>query len=240
MNRKEYWLVLAIVIVFIVAFILIQLPRYLWLEQDLATTCSANPQQSRIVLPAPDFKGKTLEDAIAERRSVRYYSSDEMTLEELSILLWAGNGITSSQGLRSAPSAGGLYPIDLYVVPNRVEGASCGIYRYDPQRNELLLETEGNFTERFYNISYGQSHVKNAAVLIVLVATPEKNTEKYGEEGRDFILIESGHIAQNILLEAVSLGLGAVPIGGFDKNRADELMKLDESRETIYLVAAGK
>ncbi len=240
MNR-EYYTVLLLTVMLIAALVLLQsvaqMPKE---DMIIEATCADYPQQSRIALPEPDLKGKALEDAIKERRSVRNYSSEELSLHELSMLLWAGDGITSEEGLRSAPSAGGLYPIDLYVVPSRVENASCGLYRYVQKDHELILVKEGKFSGQLYGVSYGQSHVRDAAALMLLVATPERTTEKYGDVGDDYVLMEAGHIAQNMLLEAVSLGLGAVPVGGFDREAADRILSLDERQDAIYLVAVGR
>ncbi len=237
---REYYAVLLLTAILISALVLLQITVQMPKEEIIIeATCSDYPQQSRIALPEPAFKGKALEDAINERRSVRNYSSEELSLHELSMLLWAGNGITSEEGLRSAPSAGGLYPIDLYVVPNRVENASCGLYRYVPKGHELVLVKEGIYTEQLYEVSLGQAHVRDAAVLIALVATPERTAGKYGEIGEDYVLMEAGHIAQNTLLEAVSLGLGAVPVGGFDREAADGILGLDEKQDAVYLVAVG-
>jgi SagB-type dehydrogenase family enzyme len=236
--NKEYYIVLVLVLVIIAALAVVQLASVE--ETVIAATCSNDSGQSRIALPEPAFKGKILEDAISERRSGRNFSSEKISLSELSMLLWAGSGITSEQGLRSAPSAGALYPIDIYVVPNRVGGASCGVYRYLPKNHELVLVKEGKFAGRFYNISYGQSHVGNAALLMVLVSTPARTTSKYGEIGAEYVLIEVGHIAQNILLEANSIGVESVPVGGFDREQTDTILGLDSEKEAIYIIAAGK
>ncbi len=233
--KNEYFVVLALTLIFIALSVVLSqsLP-----QQELPVTCSENPQQSRISLHEPDFKGMILEDAISKRRSARTYSDEAVSLGELSMLLWAGNGITGESGFRSAPSAGALYPIDLYVIPNRVEDLSCGVYRYLPYEHELILVKEGQFSDEVYNLSYGQAHIRNAAVLIVLVATPERTTAKYGERGEDYVLMEAGHIAQNMLLEAVSLGLGAVPVGAFEP--IEPVLGLEENQKAIYIVAIGK
>ena len=100
---------------------------------------------------------------------------------------------------------------------------------------DYVLEKEGEFD--LYDASYDQMHARNAAVLIALVTTPERTTGKYGTIGNDFVLMETGHISQNILLESVSLGLGAVPIGGFEREKVDEVLGLNN---TVYIVAIGK
>jgi SagB-type dehydrogenase family enzyme len=232
--KAEFLIIALITIAFIIGFTVILSSQP---EQNLSVTCTQYPNQSRIALLDPNFEGIALEKAIAERRSVREYSEDEITQDELSMLLWAGSGITDESGFRTAPSAGALYPIDLYIVPNRVENISCGMYRYVPQDHELVLVKEGQFAEKIYELSYNQGYVKNAGVIILLAATPERTTAKYGEEGKKYVLMEAGHIAQNILLQAVSLDLGAVPIGGFDKSGVSELLELES--EVVYMVLVG-
>jgi SagB-type dehydrogenase family enzyme len=234
----KYYIVLVLALALIAAYVIVQLA---FVEEVVfPATCSDDSQQSRILLPEPEFKGMALEDAIAGRRSERDFSSEEMALSELSMLLWAGSGITGGQELRSAPSAGALYPIDIYVVPGRVVGASCGMYRYLPESHELALVKEGNFSKELYEASYGQPHIRNAAVLLVLISAPEKTVSKYGEAGEDYVLIEAGHIAQNILLQAESLGIKSVPVGGFDRQAAAASLGIGRDKETIYIIAAGK
>lgn len=235
---KEYYIVLALALAFIAVYVVAQFAPAE--ETVLPVTCSQDSEQSRITLPEPKFKGKTVEDAISERRSERNFSSENITLSELSMLLWAGSGITNEDGFRSAPSAGALYPIDIYVIPSRVSGASCGAYRYLPKSHELVLVKEGSFSKELYDASYGQSHIRNAAVLLVLASTPQGTTSKYGEVGKDYVLIEAGHIAQNILLEGESLGIKSVPVGGFDRETASSALGIDEKKETIYIIAAGR
>ena len=237
MDKKvEYSIMLLLSLIFISAFVLLQIQEQPAAEK-VPVTCSKNPEQSRIVLPEPDYRGKVLEDAILERRTMRDYSAEELSIQEISMILWAGQGITDEAGLRAAPSAGATYPIDLYVIPNRIENISCGIYRYVPGEHSLILVKEGEFSEEMYALSYGQAHVRDAATLVVFSATPERTTGKYGEKGMDFIFMEAGHIAQNMLLESVSLDLKAGPVGSFDKNGVDELLGTGES---IYLIAVGK
>jgi SagB-type dehydrogenase family enzyme len=236
MNR-EYYIVLVLAIAFITLFIIINVAPAE--ETVIAASCTNNPDQSRIALPEPDFKGALLEEAIEKRRSERDYSEKEISLAEASMLLWAGGGITDEHGFRTAPSAGALYPIDIYLVPNRVENASCGVYRYMPDEHELVLVKEGEFSEGFYNASYGQKHIRDAALLIVMVSTPERTTSKYGEIGKAYILIEAGHIAQNILLEGTSLGIKTTPVGGFEREKADDIIGLEEGK-SIYMITVGK
>lgn len=204
------------------------------------TECTSDPTQSVIVLPKPDYEGISVEKAIAERRSVREFSSEKITLKELSQILWAAQGITDESGKRAAPSAGALYPIELYVVPNNVENITCGIYHYVPEDHTLVLFREGNFTESVYRSAISQNAVKEAAAVIIFTAVREKTALKYSDSADEYIAMEAGHISENILLESVSLGLGAVPVGGFYDVELDALIGIQGSGESsLYLNCVG-
>jgi len=205
--------------------------------------CSLYPEQSEIFLPKPNVSDTSLDEAIRDRRSVRSFSEDYLTLSEISQLLWAGQGITDeTSGERAAPSEGALYPIELYLVPNRVKGAECGIYHYVPSEHKLVLVKEGSFGSDLEKASFAQAYVGDAAAVIVFTAIPARTSVKYGEEiaGR-YIDIEAGHISQNILLEATALGLGAAPIGSFSQDYVDSILGVDGTKEkSVYLTIVGK
>ncbi|NYZ61042.1 SagB/ThcOx family dehydrogenase [Candidatus Micrarchaeota archaeon] len=193
-----------------------------------------------MVLPPPNYTGLSVEEAIAERRSVREYSNEGISLQELSQILWAAQGITDEGGKRAAPSAGALYPIELYIVPSRIEGLSCGIYHYVPSGHKLVLFKEGNFSEGVYHASNGQQHVRDAAAVIIFTAVRERTAQKYGESADTLIAMEAGHISENILLQSVSLDLGAVPVGGFDQGALDQLLGINGTGESsLYLNCIG-
>lgn len=206
-----------------------------------ASECNSDPSQSEIILPPPNHSGSTVEDAIAQRRSVREYSNEGISLQELSQILWAAQGITDEGGKRAAPSAGALYPIELYIVPNRIEGLSCGIYHYVPSGHKLVLFKEGNFSEGVYHASNGQEHVRDASAVIIFTAVRERTAQKYGESADTLIAMEAGHISENILLQSVSLDLGAVPVGGFDQGALDQLLGINGTGESsLYLNCIGR
>ncbi|MBD3398452.1 SagB/ThcOx family dehydrogenase [Candidatus Micrarchaeota archaeon] len=209
-------------------------------EEVVGVECSSNPAQSEINLPEPDYSGINVEEAIKGRRSVREYTRENITVEELSMLLWAGQGITSEWGGRAAPSAGALYPIELYVMPNKVAGGSCGIYRYIPDGHKLVLVREGDFREEVAAAALGQEWIKDAAVVIIMTSVRERTAGKYGDAADRYIAMEAGHISENILLEAVSLGLGAVPVGAIDGEAMDELLGAEEGETAIYINAIGR
>jgi SagB-type dehydrogenase family enzyme len=178
--------------------------------------------QNGISLPDPGFYSDiSVEQALLERRSIREYSDEPLNLQEISQLLWAAQGITSPYGFRTAPSAGGTYPIELYLVVNDVEGLSQGVYRYLPGEHKIISVLEGDMRLAVYNAALEQDWVKEAAVNIVIAAIYERTTDRYGERGIRYVHMEAGHVSQNIYLQAAALNLGTVAIGAFH----DDLIK---------------
>jgi Nitroreductase len=196
-----------------------------------------------IKLPQPNYKGMPVEEAIKKRRSVRSYSKKALTLPQLSQLLFSAQGITGSASgyeLRAAPSAGALYPIEVYLVVNNVEELSRGIYHYSVQKHALELLKEGDFRKEITNAGLGQDMLGDANVTFVLSAVFERTQRKYKDRSLRYIYVEAGHISQNISLQAVSLGLGSVCVGAFYDDQVNRLIGLDGNTESaIYLQAVG-
>ena len=197
-----------------------------------------------IRLPEPGHRGITVEEALRERRSVREYSEKAVSMAELSELLFAAQGITGEiygTDLRTAPSAGALYPMEVYVFAHSVEGLNPGLYHYRPRGHALDLIRKGNMRRKVSDAGLGQRPLQEAAVVIALTGVFNRTTGKYGERGIKYVLMEAGHVAQNVLLEVVSLGLGAVPIGAFNDEAFDQLIGLDSKNTgTLYLIALGR
>ncbi|MFQ6092777.1 MAG: SagB/ThcOx family dehydrogenase [bacterium] len=192
-------------------------------------------------LPEPARVGEmTLEEALQLRRSVRSYTDEPITLEELSQLLWAAQGITSDEGFRTAPSAGALYPLQTYAVVGNVEGLKTGIYKYSSLRHELIKVREGDFRPALSEEALSQSQIGEAAVDIVIAAVYERTTEKYGERGRRYVHIEVGHAGQNICLQAECLNLGVCPIGGFEDDGIKRVLGLPEDEDPLYILSVGR
>jgi SagB-type dehydrogenase family enzyme len=197
-----------------------------------------------ISLPEAEYRGMPLEEAIRKRRSVRTYSGTPMAIAELSSLLFSAQGITGERygtKLRAAPSAGALYPIEVYVIVHNVSGLTPGLYHYDPFRHGLTELRKKDFRKAISRAGLGQGVLEEANLVMVLTAVPARTTGKYGKRGHRYIYLEAGHVAENILLQSVSLGMGAVPIGAFSDDRLDELLGIDgENEMSLYLVAVGK
>ncbi len=186
-------------------------------------------------LPAPSLKGKvSLEETILQRRSVRSYSGAELSIEEIGQLLWAGQGITeSSGGLRAAPSAGATYPIEMYVMNKD------GLYRYVPKGHKLDLIKRGDLRSSLSRAALGQSFVAQAPVDIIITAVYPRTTRRYGQRGVRYVHIEVGHVAENIHLQAVALGLGSVPVGAFSDDEVKRVLSLPEEEVPFYIIHIG-
>ena len=199
------------------------------------------PGAKRIALPDPHpYRGLSLEEAIEARRSRRAYSSQPLSLAELSRLLFAAQGITQRQGeLRAAPSAGALYPIELYAVAHNVAGLEPGIYHYAVPAHELELMRPGDQRAAVTRAGLGQGHLGQAAVCFVLSAVFQRARWKYRERTYRYALLEAGHIGQNLYLAATSMGLGACAVGAFLDDDLNNLLGLDGEEEAALLVITG-
>lgn len=188
-----------------------------------------------IVLPTPQLKGAlSLEETLAKRRSVREYADQELSLAEIGQLLWAAQGITSPTGQRTAPSAGALYPLEVYVVKRD------GVYRYDPSNHQLRAHMRGDMRQALFVAALEQEAVKIAPVDIVIAAVYERLAVKYGDRAPRYAHIEAGHAAQNVLLQAVALNLGAVPIGAFDDVQVQRVLTLPADQQPLYVIPVGR
>lgn len=188
-----------------------------------------------VMLPEPRLKGDySLEEVLAKRRSIRNFSDKEIEIEKISQLLWAAQGITEkASGKRTAPSAGALYPMEIFIVKND------GAYHYLPQTHQLMKISEKDLRQKLSAACLFQQSVSGAAVDIVITAIYERTTVKYGERGIRYVDIEAGHVCQNILLTAVSLELGAVPIGAFEDKAVQLLLGLPSNYIPLYVIPVG-
>jgi len=194
-----------------------------------------------IKLPEPEYNsGTSVEEALLKRRSVRVFKEGPVMLAELSQLIWAGQGMTDPRGPRTAPSAGALYPLELYVVAGNVSGLPQGLYKYRPERHELLSLSKGDRRNDLCNAALGQSSIRRAALVLVLSGVYERTTAKYGERGIRYVHMEAGHAAQNVCLQAVPLQLGTVVIGAFQDEEVKRLLKIGAGESPLYIMPVGK
>lgn len=200
-------------------------------------------ESKKTKLPAPDYRGLVVEEAIFKRRSVRDYSGKSIGLRELSQLLFAAQGVTGKmygQTLRSAPSAGALYPFEIYLVVNNMQDLPRGIYHYAVLDHTLELVKSGDFRSKITNAGFKQEMLGDANVTFVLSAIFDRVRYKYGERGFRYVYIEAGHISQNIYLQATSLRLGSVCVGAFLDDEVNKLIDVDGHKEAaVYMHAVG-
>lgn len=198
-----------------------------------ATVAGGAAKRTR-ALPAPRRDGGMgLDSVLEQRRSIRKFASRALTDAELGQLLWAGQGITSPHGYRTAPSAGALYPLTLEVAD------AGGLWRYQPKSHSLALVARGDRRSRIADAALRQAPLYAAPVIIAVIGRPAVTEPRYGGRARRFVAIEAGHAAQNILLEAVALRLGAVPIGGYDDAKVGAALSLQKGDVPLYLIAVG-
>jgi SagB-type dehydrogenase family enzyme len=198
-----------------------------------------------VSLPAPSGESDvSVEEAIADRRSRREYGDGPLERRELGQLLWATQGVTDRRtGFRAAPSAGSLFPLEVYVVagPPGVEGLDSGIYRYCPGRHELALETGGDVRPELRAATLDQEYVGEAPVDIVLCAVDDRTVQLYGERGRErYVPMEAGHAGENLYLQAESLDLATVSIGAFDDGRVRDVVGVPASQRPLYIFPVGR
>ena len=198
-----------------------------------------SPQTIKL-LPPRHAGGISVEEALSKRRSVREFRKGPLSLREVSQLLWAAQGISGKQGKRTAPSAGALYPLDVYIISTDVELIPNGIYHYQPATHTIELRVQGD-RRKFLAAAAGmQSALSGGSAILVITAKYHRTTVKYGERGKRYVHMEAGHAAQNVALQAVSLGLNTVTIGAFSDALVKKIMQLPADETPLYLMPLGK
>jgi SagB-type dehydrogenase family enzyme len=206
-----------------------------------ATPAPPQEQAKVIKLPEPQYDSEvSLEKSLLERRSIRSYTGQPLTLEEVSQLLWAAQGVTDPAGYRTAPSAGALYPLELYIVAGDVEDLPAGVYRYQPDGHQLAKTLDGDKRAELASAALEQSCVEEGTADFVFTAVYERTTGKYGQRGIRYVHMEVGHAAQNLCLQATALGLGAVTIGAFYDKEVSQLLNLPAEEQPLYIIPVGR
>jgi SagB-type dehydrogenase family enzyme len=198
-------------------------------------------READISLPEPKRESeKSIEEALIERRSVREYEDAALSLSEIGQLLWAAQGITSERGFRTAPSAGALYPLELYLVVGDVEQLPPGVYKYKPDMHRLINTAQGDLRDELQAASLDQSAIGDAPAVIVIAAVYERTTVKYGDRGNRYVHMEVGSAVQNVYLQAVSLDLGTVIIGAFHDQNIKSLLHMQENEHPLAIMPVGR
>jgi SagB-type dehydrogenase family enzyme len=219
-------------------------------DKRLSTLPDSHKVLSTVKLPQPVLDGTvSVEATMARRRSVRQYGPGPLTLAEVSQLLWAAYGVTKPVpevaalrgGLKTAPSAGACYPLEIYLVAGKVTGLAPGIYRYEPATHELQKIAAGDRRQAIYDASAGQTFVKKAPASIVYSAVYERNTKRYGDRGRErYVCMDAGHSAENVYLQCTALGLGTCAVGAFLDDDLRTAVHMTRPEEPLYVMPVGR
>ncbi len=188
-----------------------------------------------IDLPPPLTDGTiSVEAAIQARRSVRRFTSEPLGTEQVGQLAWAAQGITEAgRGLRATPSAGATYPLEIYVI------TADGAWSYRPREHALAPHIPGDIRERLAQAALGQDCVRTAPLIIAVTAIYERTAGRYGDRAQRYVHMEVGHLAQNVHLQAVAMGLGSVPVGAFDPGALSDCLRLPDEQVPLYLIPVG-
>jgi SagB-type dehydrogenase family enzyme len=182
------------------------------------------------------FGTVSVEEALNTRRSVRAFSKEEMSLEEISQLFWAAQGVTGASGprkLRTAPSAGALYPLEVYAIWRGT------LWHYLPELHAMEVRATKITQQGLAEASLGQEALREASACFVISGDYSVTAAKYGDRAQRYVHIEAGHVGQNILLQAVALGLAGVPMGAFKDEEVKAYLELPEGESPIYLLSFG-
>jgi len=232
---KKIWIIPAFLgIILIVGWLL-------FYNNSNNNTIMEHVKESEIKLPDPQKTGQiSVEEALAERRSIRDYKDEPLSLEEISQLLWAAQGITAPDfGGRTAPSAGSTYPLEVYLVVRKAE-IDPGLYKYLPDEHKLVMVLEKDVSYQLAEAALGQAFIAKAPVNLVFSAVFERTSRSYGDRGAQYVYMEAGHAAQNVYLQAQSLGLGTVVVGAFGDEEVRELLNLSEKEAPLYIIPVGR
>jgi SagB-type dehydrogenase family enzyme len=206
---------------------------------DIRATQEVQERKETMKLPEPKLTGPiSVEQALAKRRSVRDYREDSLTIQQVSQLLWAAQGITSDWGGRTSPSGGALYPLEIFLLAGEVKGLDAGVYRYEPGKHAITQTKKGDLRQKVTEASLDQEEILNAPASIIICAVYERTMGKYGERGIRYVHMEVGSAGENIYLQAESLGLGTVFIGAFEDEEVKQTLGIEE--EPLGIMPVGK
>jgi SagB-type dehydrogenase family enzyme len=193
----------------------------------------------KIMLEKPSFYGKkSVEEALVQRRSLRDFKDEPLTLVEVSQLLWAAQGKVGE--FRTAPSAGALYPLEIYLVARKVVGLDAGVYHYEVLEHALKLIVGKDVSKALASSALWQNFIAQAPINIVIAGDYDRCAKKYGQRARRYVDMESGMAAQNVLLEATALGLGGVVVGAFDDAQCQKILGIPQKEVPLAIIPIGK
>ncbi len=206
----------------------------------VSTAVGATELDQKIALPPIELSGDTaVEEALLERRSIRKYSDESLALDDIGQLLWAAQGMLYKRLYRAAPSAGALYPIEMYVVAGDVDGLSPGVWHYLPEKHELIFVAEGDRRRRLASACWFQNWIRRAPAALVITGVYARTAKKYGDRSERYVHIEAGAVAENIYLQATSRGLGTVIVGAFRDEKLKSVLELPDDHEPLVVMPVG-
>jgi len=207
----------------------------------VSSVASGSEEDRRITLPRAETAGEmSVEQALKKRRSVREFRRGGLSLDDVAQLLWAAQGITHREGYRTAPSAGALYPLELYLVVGDTGLLSPGVYLYTPKRHDLIRVTDGDRRRALAKAAIDQDWVRRAPAVLVISGIYERSTVKYGRRAQRYMYIEVGHVAQNVYLQATALRLGTVLVGAFHTAEVQKVLELPADHEPLGIMPIGR
>jgi len=205
----------------------------------IAGQTMGNPSSINLPEPRTDA-GTSVEQALRLRRSGRTFAEKPLQLSEVAQLLWSAQGITSRDGLRTAPSAGALYPLEIYLVAGSVNDLPVGVWHYLPDNHRLEQLNDTDIRNPLAHAALDQAWIREAAAVVVFAAVYERTTRKYGKRGIRYVHIEAGHAAENLFLQAVSLDLNTVIVGAFRDDAIRNVLKLPPDHVPLILMPVGR
>ena len=200
-------------------------------------------QSTQVYLPSPNQRGSmSLEEAIARRKSIRYFAPQPISQWQLSQILWAAQGTSETSWNRTVPSAGATYPLEIFVVcgANCIEQIGEGLYHYHTENHSLTLHHQGDMRLELARAALGQEFIYEAPINIVICAVYERTLRQYGTRGERYVHMEVGHAGQNVYLQATALGLATVAIGAFHDESVRDVLRLDKQYKPLYIMPVGK
>ncbi len=223
--------------------VLILFALLFWGCQTPQTPSTKNSRKStseskKTHLPKPDRSDNTsLQEALAKRKSVRSFTTEQLTENELAKILWAASGTSKIDEItgatRTAPSAGTLHPLDIYVL------TKAGFFHYLASEHKLENVKDGDMRNELSLAALEQTAVEDAPVSIIISGVLKRTSVKYGKRAERYVLLEAGHAAQNILLQATALELGGVTIGAFEDSKVQEVLPLPDDHKPLYIIPLG-
>jgi SagB-type dehydrogenase family enzyme len=198
-------------------------------------------ERTILTLPPPNLEGMaTLEAALLRRRSVREYDNRPIAARDVAQILWAAQGITCvEKGHRTAPSAGALYPLEVYAVVGHVSSLQPGIYHYVPRGHALAMVRPGDLRRELAATAVDHAWIGRPPLIVVITAVFERTTSEYGQRGVGFVYMDAGHTSQNIQLQATAMGMGACAVGAFDEAQVKLVLDTPANERPLLLIPVG-